>query len=198
MPTRTGPWPGDRHEPAHALRYLVHPGARPVRAGLAEAGNAAVDDARIDLLHVLPRDMQPVFHGGAHVLDDDIGLLDQPHEGGVALGRFQVEPDRALVAVQVLEVEPVPRAADLLPAGVGRLDADDLGPPVGEMAHGGRPGAGQGEVEHRDARQRQMGLASELLLGALRVRRAVRHPDPLPSTPRYSACRAARSRVPLG
>ena len=40
---------GDRHQPAHALRDLVE--ARPVGVGavLAEAGNAGVDDARIDL-----------------------------------------------------------------------------------------------------------------------------------------------------
>jgi hypothetical protein len=39
---------GDRHQPAHALRDLID--ARPcgVRAALPEAGDAAIDNTRID------------------------------------------------------------------------------------------------------------------------------------------------------
>ena len=49
---------GDRHQPAHALRDLVE--ARPVGVGpvLAEAGDAAVDDARVDLAQVLVVDLR--------------------------------------------------------------------------------------------------------------------------------------------
>ena len=50
-------------------------------------------------------------------------------------GDLQVQRDRALVAVQVLEVEAVARPAiSSSPLG-RRLDADDVGAPVGEMAH---------------------------------------------------------------
>jgi hypothetical protein len=44
--------------------------------------------------------------------------------------------------MQVLEVRPVTAAAETLVAVVLRwlLDLDDIRPPVGELAHGGRPG----------------------------------------------------------
>ena len=71
----------------------------------------------------------------------------------------------------------------VLAVGGRRLDADDVGAPVGEMPHAGRPGAGERQVEHREPVQRHAGLAPELLLGALRVRRAVRHPDPSQCAP---------------
>src|SRR5215469_9992725 len=41
--------PGDRHQAAHALGDLVDAGSTRVRAILAEAGDATVDDTRIDL-----------------------------------------------------------------------------------------------------------------------------------------------------
>ena len=39
---------GDRHQAAHALRDLVDAGSLGIGAGLAETGDAAVDDARVD------------------------------------------------------------------------------------------------------------------------------------------------------
>jgi len=50
---------GDRHEPAHALGDLVDPGAALIGSVLAEAGNAAVDDARVDLVHRFVIDAEP-------------------------------------------------------------------------------------------------------------------------------------------
>ena len=47
--------PGDGHEPAHALHDLVDARALAVGTGLAEAADAAVDDARIHLAHVVVR-----------------------------------------------------------------------------------------------------------------------------------------------
>ena len=76
MPTRTGPCPGmagDRHQPAHALRDLVDAGAALIGPVLAKAGDAAIDDARVDLAHRLVIDAEPVLHVGFVVLDDDIG-----------------------------------------------------------------------------------------------------------------------------
>jgi len=42
---------GDRHQASHALGDLVDPGPPFIGAVLAEPGDAAVDDARVDLLH---------------------------------------------------------------------------------------------------------------------------------------------------
>ena len=44
LPSRTG----DRHQPAHALRNLVEAGPVGVRPALAEAGNAGINQTRIN------------------------------------------------------------------------------------------------------------------------------------------------------
>ncbi len=65
---------GDRHQPAHALRDLIE--ARPLVIGavLAEAGDAAIDDARIDLAQALVIDAELGLDVGAEVLDHHVGL----------------------------------------------------------------------------------------------------------------------------
>jgi hypothetical protein len=56
--------PGDGHQAAHALGYLVE--ARPVAVGavLAEAGQAHVHEARVDLAQRLVIEAEPVFTSG--------------------------------------------------------------------------------------------------------------------------------------
>ena len=67
-------------------------------------------------------------------------------------GILEIERHRPLVPVQVLEVRPPPRPAQLF-AGVFRqgVDLDDIRAPVRKLAHAGRPGANAGEVEHGEA-----------------------------------------------
>ena len=81
---------GDRHQPAHALRDLIE--ARPLVIGavLAEAGDAAIDDARIDLAHALIVDAELCLDVGAEILDHDVGLFDEPLEHLEALRVLQV------------------------------------------------------------------------------------------------------------
>src|SRR5207237_7675989 len=68
---------------------------------------------------------------------------------------LQIAGQAPLGAVQVLEVEPgAPRAGDIA-AVAARLDLDDLGAPIGELAHRGRPGAGMRQIEHGKTGQRQ-------------------------------------------
>ena len=153
---------GDRHQPAHALGDLVDTGARGIRSALAEAGDRAVDDARIDLGHGVVIDMQSVLHIGAVILDDDVGLLSELHEDRVAFLALEVERHRLLVAMQVLEVEAMASAAHgVVLAAIGRrgrwLDLDDVGAPVGELAHGRRAGAVRGEIEDGEVGERQGG-----------------------------------------
>ena len=149
---------GDRHQPTHALGDLIHAGAMAVRTGLAETADAAIDDARVHRPDVVVRHLQPVLHLGAHVLDDDVGGFHQAHERCVAFGRLQVQRHRALVAMQVLEVEAVAVAGDILAVGGGRLDLDDVGAPVRQVPHAGGPGPRQGQVQHLQAVQRHAGL----------------------------------------
>ena len=70
-----------------------------------------------------------------------------------ALRRFQIERHAALVAMQVLEVGAVARAARTLALLQmrRRLDLDDVGAPVGELAHAGRPRAHAREIENGEA-----------------------------------------------
>jgi hypothetical protein len=57
-----------------------------------------------------------------------------------------------LVAVQILEIRPPARAAELFAAGVLQqgIDLNDIGAPVRELAHAGRPGTDPGQVEHEN------------------------------------------------
>src|SRR5258708_15042129 len=57
------------------FRSLIDAGALRVRPALAEAGDAAIDDARVDLLDRFVIDAEAEFHLRAEVLDDYIGLL---------------------------------------------------------------------------------------------------------------------------
>ena len=141
---------GDRHQPAHALRDLIE--ARPLVIGavLAEAGDAAIDDARVDLAQALIVDAELCLDVGAEVLDHDVGLLGEALEHFEALRVLQVERHGPLVAVQILEVRALARAARLLAAGIlqQRVDLDDVGAPVRQLPHAGGPGANAGEIEH--------------------------------------------------
>ena len=167
---------GHAHQPAHALGDLVE--ARPLRigAGLAEAADRAEHDARVHRRQRGVVDAQPVLHVGAVILHHHIGLGD--HAAGTApcpSGCFRLMRDAALVAMDMLEVRPVPLAAHAL-AGVDllrRLDLDDVGAPIGQLADAGGAGAHAGEVEHGEAGQRQHGFAFgigwRLLQGRLAV-----------------------------
>ena len=146
---------GDRHQPAHALGDLIEARTLVVGAILSEAGDAAIDDTRIDLAHAFVVDAEFCLHVGTKILDDDIGLLRQPPEHGESFGILQVERHRALVAVQVLEVRAMARAARLFAAGIlhQRIDLDDIGAPVRELPHAGRPGTDAGKIEHGETGQ---------------------------------------------
>jgi hypothetical protein len=111
------------------------------------------DDAPIDLAQALVIDAEPRLYIGAKVLDHDIGFLSHTPEDIPALGIFQIERHRALVAVQILEVGTVARAARLLSGGVlrQRIDLDDIRSPVRQLPHAGRSGPDAGQVENGKA-----------------------------------------------
>src|SRR5512145_496272 len=66
---------GDGHQTAHALSDLVDSRAIPVWTALAEAGDAAVDQAGIDLPDRFVIDPQTFLHARAIVLHDDVRIL---------------------------------------------------------------------------------------------------------------------------
>ena len=144
---------GHRHQSAHALRDLVE--ARPVGVGavLAEAGDAGVNQLRIDLRQRLVVDAEALLHVGPEILDHDVGLLDHALERGDAFRLLQIERHAPLVAVQVLKVAAFARAAHRLFHARRRFDLDDVGAPIGELAHAGRPRSHAGQVENGKARE---------------------------------------------
>ena len=161
---------GDAHQAAHALDGVVVAGALPVRAGLAKTRDGAVDQARVDGAQAL--EVQPV---AGHVpdlvvLDEDMGVLHQLADEGLALGLGDVAGDGALVAVGAQVVGgfggvgavPPPQkrrtpAAGVVATGVavaGRaLNLDDVGAEVGQGLCA--PGSGEhaGQVEYADTIQ---------------------------------------------
>jgi hypothetical protein len=146
--------PGDRHEPAHALRDLVEPGPIAVRTVLAEARDAREDDARVQLFERLVIDPEAVLDVGAVILDHDIGGLHEPHEHFARFRKLEIERHCPLVAVQVLHVRPMAGAAHAfvrIHPGRG-LDLDDVGAEVGELLDAGGACAHSGEVEDPKAR----------------------------------------------
>ena len=162
MPTRTGPSPGnavDRHDSAEPLGDLIDAGSGGIGSVLAEAGDAAVDDARIDRPASLVVDSEAVLDIGAVVLDDHVGGFGEAQEDLARLGLLEVERERALVAVEVEEVARFASAGDALgrARGGGLFDLEHIRAPVAELAGGGGSGAGAGQVEDEEVFKGQCG-----------------------------------------
>ena len=81
MPTRVGcSVPVTLIRPGHALRDLVEPGSLRIRPGGAEAGDVAVDQARIARPATRRAEPELGHDGGAKVLDHHVGAVGQPQE----------------------------------------------------------------------------------------------------------------------
>ena len=141
---------GDRHEASHALGDLVDAGPAGIGPVLPKAGDAAIDDARVDLPHRFVIDAEPVLHVGFVILDDHIGALGELHKDRVALIAFEVQRNSPLVAMQVLEIGTVAAAAGRVDQLAGGLDLDHLRTPIGELAHRRRPGAMRSQVDDEE------------------------------------------------
>ena len=144
---------GHGHQPTHALGDLVVAGAVAVGPVLAEAGDRGVDQPRIHGAEALVVDAEPVLHVGAEVLHQHVGARRQALEDLAPARGLEVEGHRALVAVQILEVEAVARRVAV---DVGaRLDLDDAGSHVGELPDAGRSRARAGEIDDGVGGERQ-------------------------------------------
>src|SRR5581483_873831 len=143
---------GEVHDAAHALRHQVVAGTLRIGAGLAEAGNRTIDEARAggaEALVVEPEFLQPA---DLEVLDQHVGLGGELSHQRAALITVEVDLDRALAAIGRVEIGRADRLAiDALDegrtpaarvvAGALALDLDHVGAEVGEDLAG--PGAGK-------------------------------------------------------
>jgi hypothetical protein len=113
-----------------------------------------------------------VERAGFEILDQDVGSLEHPHQHGASALRGEVEPDRALVAVdadkigRVLAVEGRSPVAHLV-ARRG-LDLDHIGAVVGENLRAIGSAENARKIDHAQARHR--------------ARTGIRHRKPLPKS----------------
>ena len=98
---------GDADRAAGGLRDHVEGEALLVRAAGAEALDLAIDDAGVDLLDLVIAEAQPLDRAGRHVLDRDIGLLQQLLDDLEPARRLQVQRHRLLVGVELVEIPGV-------------------------------------------------------------------------------------------
>ena len=153
-PRRAVRHPVHHHHAAEGLDQPVDGRPLAVGARLAEARHRAVDDLGIDLLDVLVAEAQPLDHARPEALHHDMRLGGDLLHHGDAVGRLEVERDRALAAVEgdgmgaVVALQLAQRAA---PVAFQRLDLDDVGAVQGEQHGGVRPRDALREVENGDA-----------------------------------------------
>ena len=154
------PEAGDAHHAAHGLGHDVVGGAGGQLAGEAEAADGAVDDAGVDLLHLLIGEAQTLQHAHLVVLANHVGGLQQLGEDLLALFALQVQGHALLVAVDVgvVAAEAVLHgapAAGLITGGRG-LDLDDLGAVVGQVHGAERAAVCLSQVQYANAFQRSV------------------------------------------
>jgi hypothetical protein len=113
------------------------------------------------LEHGLGPDADLVDHARPQVLDQNVRRVSQPMQLGDVVGRFQVEHDRALVAVLAVEIErghairPERRAPDArIVAALGLLDLENVGAHVGQQHAGQRPGQRLAHLDDANSIQR--------------------------------------------
>ena len=158
---------GSHHHSAQRLNDGVHGFARARFAFAAEAGDGAVDDARIQFLRECVADAQTLERATAEIFDDHVGGLHQVGIHAARFGMLQVQRHAQLVAKPVERgdgniVFMPPRQSSSLRTQVGRIGAaaiasadrvlnlDDLGSETREQQSGEGAGEGRGQIEDRD------------------------------------------------
>ncbi len=121
-----------------------------VRAVLAPAGHAAVDEALVAGEALVGSEAEPLGDAGPVALEEDVGVLHEVEQQLEALGRLEVQGHRAAAAG-----EDVGAGAAHLQAATagGPVDADHVRPEVGEHHRRERPRADPGDLDDLDAVQ---------------------------------------------
>ena len=121
---------------------------------LPEPGDAGVDQSGVLLGQRLVVDAELVLHIRPIVLHQDVGILHQSFQHLDAARMLQIQGERALVAMQVLEVR-APAGPESVFGSVRcrHLNLDDVGAPVGELLDARRTGTDTGQIDHTQVRQ---------------------------------------------
>src|SRR5690606_15621493 len=148
------------HDSTHALDDEVVAGTRSVWAVLTEAGDRAVDEARILLLQALVVEPERGETANLEVLDQNVGITDEIEDEPTALFGVEIGGDRALAAVRGVEIGGVFGAVGVVdewrsPAArivaFRALYLDHLGPEISEDLPRPRPCEHAGEFDDLEA-----------------------------------------------
>ena len=141
--------PTDRLERAGERDVVdVVAGGLGVRAVLAPAGHAPVDEPGVAGEAGVGAEAEPLHDAGAEALDEAVGLLDERQHGLDAVGVLEVDADRAPPAVEhVGRRSGRVAAADVLRP----VDADHVGAHVGQHHGAERTGADAGDLDDLQA-----------------------------------------------
>lgn len=170
------------HEAGDGLEDEIVAGAVTVRAGLAEAGDRGIDEARVGGTEGLRADAESLGDAGTEIFNDYIGLCGDALGEFAVRSEFQIENGAFLIAVQPQEVGAYAVEEGRTPApgfvAAWLFDLDDAGAEIGQEhgAHGARDGAG--EIEDLDTLERR------------------RHEGEAPASSSSSASTAAGTRMP--
>src|SRR5262249_46365949 len=90
------------------------------------------------------------------------GLGGEAAKGCSSRRRFEVEGNAAFVAMQVLEIRALACTTQTFRRVqvFGELDLDDIGAPIGQLAHRGRAGAHAGKIGHYEAMERYRSIGN--------------------------------------
>ncbi len=156
--------PGDRHQPGRGLDHEVVARSGRGRSVAPVAADRQVDQPGMRVAQPCLVDPEPGEGPWPKVLHEDVGVVEQPAQDGAAVGCPQVEPDRALVAIDGQEVggrpRPIGRVTDPRRTprpgrvAVGRLDLDHVGAEVGQEHRRVRTGEDRRRVDDAQATQR--------------------------------------------
>ena len=136
----------------------IMPGDVAVRAGLAPAGNAAIDNGRVARRDLGITDTQAINDAGAEALHHDLGIGSKAQEGLAPCRFLEIQANASLVSVDGAKIgRSLPGAHTEFASVItftGVFDLDHLGPQIGQMQRTRRPGQESAEIKNPDARER--------------------------------------------
>jgi hypothetical protein len=145
-------------KPEAALQQIVISRLGRIGPVLSETEQAGIDEARVDCRNGLVVKLETRHRRRPDIVDQHVGLFDQPQQHAASRRLLQIEHDAALAAIGVEKHRPhagVARRADL-PGYVAlrRFDLDDIGAVVAENLRRVRPHQHRRHVDDFDAFER--------------------------------------------
>src|SRR6185437_12022052 len=139
------------HQPCVGLQHRVHRRPLAERAGLAEAGDGHIEEARLARRHLLVVETQPLDHARPEAFEEHVGALEQPPHDVLAGLALEIDGDAALAEIaddRVGRVAAVAHPEGARPVAVAdALDLDHVGAMLGEQHGAIGPGDALAEVD---------------------------------------------------